>query len=73
MDDRERVDMEQSTGGHYLDTGDGPVHLDPPEMTPQRAWDTYQAHRRDCPQCQTSVFRCADGNILWNGYIAATT
>lgn len=73
MDDREGVDMEQGTGGHYLDTGHGPTRLDAPEMTPQRAWDEYQTHRRACPQCTTSVWRCADGNALWNGYIEATS
>lgn len=71
MDDRIGVDMEQSTGGHHLDTGDGPVALDatePPTRT--QVWAAYQSHRDVCSQCQTSVWRCAEGNDLWNAVIA---
>lgn len=62
--------------GHYLDTGAGPVELDAPEapaLTKDAAWAKYQAHRGDCPQCQGAVWRCADGNRMWNDYIEASS
>jgi hypothetical protein len=64
--------MEQGTGGHYLDTGDGPVLVSPATLR-ERAWDDYQAHRRACAQCRASVWRCATGNELWNEWTGATS
>lgn len=65
--------MEQRSGGHYLDTGDGPIPLDPPVTetppTRQEAWNAYQAHLRSCSQCPNAVWRCAEGDELWNAYI----
>ncbi|MEV6013891.1 hypothetical protein AB0M29_45125 [Streptomyces sp. NPDC051976] len=59
-----------NASGHYLDTGEGPAQLDPsPQAT---AWDTYKTHADGCTQCQTSVWRCKEGDRLWNTYIQAT-
>lgn len=63
--------MSERTGGHYLDTGEGPVQLDATEPpSPTDRWNAYQAHRSGCSQCQTSVWRCAEGNDLWNEVIS---
>lgn len=64
--------MSESTGGHHLDTGEGPVQLDASEP-PSRAtvWEAYTAHRGGCHKCQTSVWRCSEGNELWNAVIGA--
>ncbi|WNI15230.1 hypothetical protein [Actinacidiphila sp. ITFR-21] len=35
------------------------------------AYRTYLSHVADCPQCTQSVFRCADGDRLWDAYTAA--
>jgi hypothetical protein len=35
------------------------------------AWSAYQAHRGDCSQCTNSVWRCPDGNELWNAVTGA--
>lgn len=76
MDDANgSIDMAEHTGGHYLDTGDGPTRLDPPapERVPSEAdiaWQTYTAHRLACSQCRSSVFRCGEGDDLWNGVAA---
>lgn len=64
--------MSESTGGHHLDTGDGPPTV-PDVVEPTRptvVWNAYQTHRRSCSQCQTSVWRCAEGNELWNAVIS---
>lgn len=67
-------DMPEPTGGHYLDTGDGPTLLDPPAesalSTGDTAWRVYTAHRGACVQCRTHPIRCAEGDRLWNGYTA---
>jgi hypothetical protein len=85
VDDREGVDMTQTTGGHWLDTGDGLTSVDPlvsePAEAPaaptgraiehpaQAAWRGHVEHRLKCSQCSHSVFRCARGNKLWQAYL----
>jgi hypothetical protein len=40
--------------------------------TPQAAaWADYEAHRRHCSQCQTSVWRCGSGENLFAAYLGA--
>lgn len=73
MDDREGVDMQQSTGGHWLDTGEGPVSVDPPagraEETPERsAWRTYLEHMQACEECPKGTFHCEQATELWRAY-----
>jgi uncharacterized cupin superfamily protein len=66
------------TSSHHIDTGDDPTRQDaaaaartasPPALT----WETYQAHRRGCNKCQTSVWRCTEGDELWNAYLKAAS
>lgn len=64
------------TGGHYLDTGDGPKALTEAagnvrENDAQAAYRTYLDHRPDCQQCQTSLFICDAAKTLWAAYLAA--
>lgn len=65
--------MAESTGGHYLDTGDGPQPITATagralEGAAQTAYRAYLDHRPDCPQCQVSLFICADAEALWKVY-----
>lgn len=60
-------------GGHYLDTGDGPVCIDPPvgraaEGPVRVAWRAYLDHRRDCTPCATSALGCDVAAQLWTDY-----
>jgi superfamily II DNA/RNA helicase len=63
--------MSERTGGHYLDTGEGPVQLDAVAPLPPRelAWQTYQAHQKSCRHCRTRVVRCTEGEELWQDFI----
>lgn len=68
--------MDQSTGGHYRDTGDGPTRLDPPtgrgaESLPHLAYSAYLAHVRGCAECQRQLHNCLDGRALWATYKGA--
>lgn len=65
--------MAESTGGHYLDTGDGPQPITATagralEGAAQAAYRAYLDHRPGCPQCSVSLFICADAEALWEAY-----
>jgi len=67
--------MEQHTGGHYLDTGDGPRSITAltgraVEGAALAAYRAYLNHRPTCVQCQTSLFICDDAKDLWDAYRA---
>ncbi|MEE4541026.1 hypothetical protein V2S66_03460 [Streptomyces sp. V4-01] len=53
--------------------GAGPASVDGPEKPPEHefAWAAYQHHRGLCHQCRESLWRCPDGNELWNSFITA--
>jgi hypothetical protein len=66
-------------GSHVTSDGPAPIDHTPvseppaePATTRVVAWDTYDTHRRNCPQCQTSVWRCETGDGLWDRYLKAT-
>jgi len=63
--------MAEATGEHAHDAAEGSANLDAPRVpNPSRAaWTAYQDHRRGCSQCTHSVWRCAEGNELWNEYV----
>jgi hypothetical protein len=74
VDDREGVDMDKPTGGHYLDTGQGPRPLtvvggsgllDEPQMV---AYQTYLGHAKTCTECPQSAFQCAEAGRLYEAY-----
>jgi hypothetical protein len=72
MDDWVGVDMSEATGEASQNAAGEPAAPHPrPAVTNPRAaaWGEYQAHRNGCPQCMTSVWRCAQGNELWNAYL----
>jgi hypothetical protein len=66
--------MTQTTGGHHLDTGDGPAPLDHPvgrgiESPAITAYRAYIAHiNTACGPCQKSVRACPEANGLWAAY-----
>lgn len=75
MDDHEGVDMTEHSGGHWLDTGEGPVSVDPPagraEVTPERAaYSAYLDHTTPCTTCNTVIWGCSEGKRLWAAYKA---
>lgn len=65
--------MTENTGGHYLDTGDGPKPLtiltgNALESPVSTAWRAYLDHRPHCADCMESTYRCATANALWAAY-----
>lgn len=65
--------MAEHTGGHHLDTGDGPTPLsvvsgNALESKGQTAYRAYLDHRPTCEQCQTSLFICDAAKVLWEAY-----
>lgn len=67
--------MEQHTGGHWLDTGDGLQSLTAVsgravERAALTAYRKYLDHRPTCVQCQTSLFICDTAKTLWEAYRA---
>lgn len=66
--------MSERTGGHSLDTGEGPVPLEHligrgVESPAIAAWRAYVAHTKsDCKVCLTSVRSCPTANELWDAY-----
>lgn len=68
--------MAEHTGGHHLDTGDGPQPLtlaagNAYEGVAQAAYRAYIEHRPACDDCREgSAFQCADAAELWNAYKA---
>lgn len=62
-----------AAGGHYLDTGEGPVRLDPPigrgvESPVVAAWRAYLDHRDGCQPCAKSALGCDVAAQLWTDY-----
>lgn len=45
-----------------------PLEMPPPEH--EFAWAAYQAHVRRCHQCRDTLWRCVEGNGLWNDFTA---
>lgn len=75
MDDREGVDMDERTGGHWLDTGDGPQRLAVAaghlaENQERAAWQAYLDHALDCEDCPKSTFQCDVAKELYEAYRA---
>jgi hypothetical protein len=74
MDDADRgIDMAEHSGGHYFDTGDGPMPVVAPtglalESESQTAYRAYLDHRPACPRCQQSTFTCDEAAVLWATY-----
>jgi hypothetical protein len=67
--------MDHSTGGHYLDTGDGLTPLghllgNAAEGAAQTAYRAYLDHRRDCELCPQSTNACDTAVGLWGTYMA---
>jgi len=64
------------SGGHYLDTGNGPRPL---AVTTARmadgavqiAYQAYMDHRPGCSQCEHHALVCGTARELWDAYIAA--
>lgn len=67
--------MGERTGGHHLDTGQGPVTLDPPEgdrtSLRELAWRIYRGHHDSCSWCSNRVRRCTDGDRLWYEFVSS--
>ncbi|WNI15592.1 hypothetical protein [Actinacidiphila sp. ITFR-21] len=65
---------ERTGGGHWLDTGDGLVSVDPlitGDPDPHRdAWVTYLDHVDGCAECKRRLYGCPDGADLWKAYKA---
>jgi hypothetical protein len=66
-------DMTETTGGHYLDVGDGPKPISALsgnafEGAAQTAYRAYLDHRPGCPQCRQSTFICDTAGDLWQAY-----
>ncbi|WP_329131668.1 hypothetical protein OG552_10825 [Streptomyces sp. NBC_01476] len=73
------------TGGHWLDTGDGPEPLvllegttvkPVPEGRGQESaanvtWRAYISHSRGCDECLTRLHNCPTGRELWEAHRAA--
>jgi hypothetical protein len=65
--------MTERTGESRLDTAAVPAQAAPlmPRTSARRAaWSAYQDHLHGCSQCTNSVWRCAEGNELWNEYLS---
>lgn len=67
--------MAEPTGGHYLDTGDGPQPITATagralEGAAQTAYRAYLDHRPGCAQCSVSLFICPEAEELWEAYKA---
>lgn len=66
--------MSERTGGHSLDTGEGPVPLDHPlgrgaESPVATAWRAYVQHMHgDCDDCNPHTRTCPVANELWAAY-----
>lgn len=52
-------------GGSRQDADSGPARGGRSVSPQQAAWDAYDGHKRGCVQCQTSVWRCDEGDELW--------
>jgi hypothetical protein len=68
--------MSETTGGHYLDTGDGPQPITAGlgralEGAAQTAYRAYLDHRPGCQQCAQSTLQCAQAEELWEAYRTA--
>lgn len=66
------------TGGHWFDSGPGPVMLDHPEdregpdraeSPAERAWREYSTHRARCTRCMTARPRCFTGDAFWAAFL----
>lgn len=70
--------MEQSTGGHWLETREGLVLLDPQtgraeDDAETAAWRAYVEHAQPCEECARRLFNCPRGKDLWDAYRAFRT
>lgn len=67
------VDVEERTGGHWLDTGDGPRRLTTAaghmaEAQERAAWQAYLDHALVCEDCPKSAFQCDVAKELYGAY-----
>lgn len=68
------VNVSERTGGHHLDTGEGPKPIAlaagiAVENKSQTAYRAYLEHRPGCEQCQSGdTLQCAAADALWEAY-----
>lgn len=67
--------MADPTGGHYLDTGEGPQRLavaatHMAENQERAAWQAYLNHATGCEDCPQSTFQCDTAKELYEAYRA---
>jgi hypothetical protein len=68
--------MDQTTGGRWLDTGDGPMPFtglmlgNALEGAAQTAYRAYLDHRKACELCPQSTDACDAAVSLWETYMA---
>ena len=65
--------MTEHTGGHYLDTGDGPMPLTGAtaraiEGAARKAYRLYTDHSLACDECKRRLWNCDTGKLLWQAY-----
>lgn len=65
--------MTEHTGGHWLDTGDGPMPLTGAaarvfEGAALEAYRAYLGHAQSCDECKRRLLNCDAGKALWQAY-----